>query len=56
MTGKLPYRYLTGQITENNMPKNAVFVFGSNSRGQHDGGTANYAAQHFGAKVGVGAG
>lgn len=38
------------------MPKNAVFVFGSNSQGQHGSGTAGYAAQHFGAKVGVGAG
>lgn len=33
-----------------------IFVFGSNRAGRHGKGAAAYAAQHFGAKYGVGEG
>lgn len=41
-------------ITE--LPKDTVFVFGSNLAGIHDTGAARIAAQHFAAVKGVGRG
>jgi len=41
-------------ITE--LQPDEVFVFGSNLKGHHRGGAANYALNHFGAKWGVGRG
>ncbi len=41
-------------VTE--LPADTVFVFGSNMAGQHDGGAARVAAQHFAAVKGVGRG
>ncbi len=41
-------------ITE--LQPDEVFVFGSNLKGHHHGGAANYALNHFGAKWGIGRG
>lgn len=38
------------------LDKNQIFVFGSNLAGNHAGGAARYAAEHFGAKEGMGEG
>lgn len=38
------------------LPKNGIFVFGSNLRGMHGGGAAAFAYRHFGARIGVGVG
>ena len=38
------------------LQENEVFVFGSNPMGQHDGGAAKYALEHFGAIYGQGEG
>jgi len=38
------------------MDKKEVFVFGSNERGIHGKGAANYAAKYYGAKYGQGIG
>lgn len=38
------------------LPRNGVFVFGSNIRGMHAGGAAAFAFRRFGAKMGVGVG
>lgn len=38
------------------LPENGVFVFGSNMAGQHLGGAAKVAYEHFGATWGVGSG
>lgn len=46
--------YVTGKYTEENIdpekfPDNAIFVFGSNDKGEHIGGAAKFAVDHFGA-------
>jgi len=46
--------YVSGTYTEENInpetfPKNAIFVFGSNNKGQHIGGAAKFAVDNFGA-------
>ena len=38
------------------LPENTVFVFGSNEQGNHAGGAAAFAVQHFGAVMGQGEG
>ena len=38
------------------LPEDTVFVFGSNEQGNHAGGAAAYAVQHFGAVMGQGEG
>jgi hypothetical protein len=43
-------------ITPEVMKPNCVFVFGSNLGGIHAGGAARYAADNFGAAMGVGEG
>lgn len=35
---------------------NMIFVFGSNEAGRHGAGAARYAAEHYGARMGVGFG
>jgi hypothetical protein len=43
-------------ITPAMMRPNCIFVFGSNLGGKHLGGAARYAADNFGAEMGVGEG
>ena len=38
------------------LPKNSIFVFGSNTAGRHGAGAAKYAKLHFGAEYGNGVG
>lgn len=44
-------RFTPENIVE--LPKDSVFVFGSNMLGSHGGGAAKYAKDHFGAEEGV---
>lgn len=53
--------YVSGKYTEENIdpdtfPKNAIFVFGSNTEGQHMGGAAKFAVDNFQAVWGQGEG
>ena len=47
-------RFTPDNITE--LAPNEIFVFGSNSEGQHAGGAAYFAMDRFGAKWGIGEG
>ena len=51
---KIHKRLAPGNITE--LSQCEVFVFGSNLEGQHMGGAARYAYDHFGAEWGNGVG
>lgn len=49
--------YVSGKYTEEmidpaTFPSNAIFVFGSNDRGEHIGGAAKFAVDNFGAVMG----
>ena len=49
----------SGRVTPDNivtLRSNEIFVFGSNALGQHGGGAARYAYEHFGAVMGEGHG
>lgn len=48
------YHYTPEHISS--LASNEIFVFGSNLKGQHGGGAARYAYQHFGAVWGEGVG
>ena len=51
----MTYHYHDESIVKS-LPENTVFVFGSNLAGQHAGGAARTAYEHFGAVMGVGRG
>ena len=51
----MSYHYHDENIIKS-LPEDTVFVFGSNMAGQHTGGAALTALQHFGAVTGVGRG
>ncbi|TQR69607.1 hypothetical protein E2K73_04760 [Acinetobacter sp. RF15A] len=51
----MTYHYHNESIVKS-LPENTVFVFGSNMAGQHGGGAARTALEHFGAVMGVGRG
>lgn len=51
----MSYHYHDENIVKN-LPEDTVFVFGSNMAGQHAGGAARTALEHFGAMQGVGRG
>lgn len=51
----MTYHYHDESIVKN-LPEDTVFVFGSNMAGNHAGGAARTALQHFGAVQGVGRG
>lgn len=51
----MTYQYHDESIVKT-LPKDTVFVFGSNLAGKHHGGAAAIAVEHFGALLGVGRG
>lgn len=51
----MSYHYHDENIIKS-LPEDTVFVFGSNMAGQHAGGAARTALEHFGAMTGVGRG
>jgi len=56
---KYNMEYSSNRVTPNNiqtLEPNEVFVFGSNPQGNHAGGAARFAVEHFGAQMGVGEG
>lgn len=56
---KYNMEYISNRVTPNNiqtLEPNEVFVFGSNPQGNHAGGAARFAVEHFGAQMGVGEG
>lgn len=48
----MTYHYHDESIVKS-LPENTVFVFGSNLAGQHAGGAARTAYEHFGAVMGL---
>ena len=51
----MTYQYHDESIVKN-LAEDTIFVFGSNMAGQHAGGAARTALEHFGAMNGIGRG
>lgn len=57
MQEKYPlHPYITPEVINERLPRDSIFVFGSNLQGRHMGGAARTALRNYGAIMGVGVG